>query len=76
MRLGLCVLTGNACVQVKGISWLYCIFSVRAIHLIQEACDQMERLINPHAPDPVCQSRADCQYGANAKQRGKEKLRK
>ncbi len=40
----------------------------------------MERLINPHAPDPVCQACADCQYGANVKRlgepRGKEKAKK
>lgn len=31
-----------------------CIFTVRAIHLIQKVCDQMEHLINPHALVPVC----------------------
>lgn len=48
--------------------------------LIQNVCDQMEHLINPHAPDPVCQPCADCQYGANVKRlgepRGKEKAKK
>lgn len=53
--------------QVMGINWPPCIFSVRAIHLIQKVSDQMERLINPHAPDLFCQPCADCQYGANVK---------
>lgn len=63
-----------------GINAPPCISSVRAIHLIQKVCDQMEHLINPHAPDPVCQACADCQYGANVKwlgePRGNEKAKK
>lgn len=57
----------SACMQIMEINSLPCIFSVRTIHLIQKVCDQMEHLINPHAPDPFCQPCADCQYGANVK---------
>lgn len=53
--------------RVMGNNSLPCIFSVKAIHLIQKVCDQMEHLINPHAPDLCSQPCADCQYGANVK---------
>lgn len=36
--------------QVMEMGSLPCIFSVRAIHLIQKVCDHMEHLINPHTP--------------------------
>lgn len=57
-------------VPLHGNQFTPCIFSVRAIHLIQKVCDQMEHLINSHAPDPVCQPCTDCQYSANEKQLG------
>lgn len=67
VHLCLDVCISSVSMQVVRINSAPCIFSVRAIHLIQKVCDQMEHLINPHAPDPVCQPCADCQYGANVK---------
>lgn len=52
---GVCMHATIVLMQVMGINSLSCICSVRAIHLIQRLCDQMEHLINPHAPDSVCQ---------------------
>lgn len=68
--------SSSVCMQVMGINSHPCIFSVRAIRLIQKVCDQMEHLINPHVPDPVCQPCADCQYGANVSRWEERKLRK
>lgn len=84
--------TCNACIRFSGGAralrasesrgWIhpFPIVSVTAIHLIQRVCDQMEHLINPRAPDPVRQSCADCQYGANVNgsqsQKGRDKAMK